>query len=205
MTNTQDNIVRSLLADIRAQADLLTDRIAQLESYMRPKSDPNRSPAASPAPVQGRARETSAAGGVSTGVKYPALTAPTAPSKRNGHAPPANASAAPAQASSSTPPTFSTSSSGHVYLCKDRPGLTYTLAQLIKRTGCSAEQIQMEKPGQNGWRLLAGVYFKRSVVPAGPSAVPMNYESKPRARGEITPINPNLVGRAAVVSHADHG
>jgi hypothetical protein len=184
MTPTQDNIVRNLLAAIRSQAEALIHRIEVLESYMRPASP---STPAAPAPDHSRASNTSAAGGV-PGANPPALTAPSAPKKRSGLPQPI-ASAAPAQAAITVGPN-------HVYVCKDRPGLTYTLDQLVKRTGCSAEQIQMEKPGQNGWRLLAGIYFKRTIIPA--SAAPLPYESKPRARaGDIGPINAHLIGRAA--------
>lgn len=83
-----------------------------------------------------------------------------------------------------------------VFECRELPEKTFTMTAVAEMTSWSQGGIRARmKKVKAGEYFEVDVYHFRRVV--ADAAAPPAPESKPRARGEHSPINPHLVGRAA--------
>jgi hypothetical protein len=147
----------------------------------------------------------------------------------NGALPPSApvSAAAPAQASIKTVasgqlPVASEGklrSNGILLECQEKPGRTFTASEVadLARVDRHKVSVALSPSGMRSreWAPIGAFHFKRSSTTLSPptpppiknhvGAAPMNYESKPRERGNLSPINSHLVGGAARITHADPG
>lgn len=214
LTGSDETIKQSVAAVVR-----------MIHNELMPASPPPaiaaETSAALPAPVHGG--ELSPPAGGERHAATASSEEPAVPRRRQRRTPPSAPASIAAPAQSPASPASVPGSAGRgtsiLLECQEKPGRTFTLyeaAALAKRESRNIhDALHYAKVRSKEWANVGAFHFKRSTTtltpPSPPAAinkvgvVPMNFESKPRARGEISSINPNVVGRAAVLSQADHG